>query len=68
LWFKGLQARGYAVAAGAVQRRLCGKDFCELNDGSGSTPEIQTIPAADQRHQAKFGQNRPFAWRFQFAA
>jgi hypothetical protein len=33
-----------------------------LSDADGSTPEIQTIRAADQRHQAEFGHLRPFTF------
>ena len=47
---QGVAGAGLRGRCGAVQRRLCGKDFGELNDGSGlriqrvdATPNLLTI-------------------------
>ena len=41
MWFKGLQARGYAVAPVLCNVGFCGTDFCELDDGSGHTADVR---------------------------
>jgi hypothetical protein len=40
---QGVAGAGLRGRCGAVQRRLCGKDFCELNDGSGSRSDRAAV-------------------------
>ena len=50
---QGVAGAGLRGRCGAVQRRLCGKDFCELNDGSGSNAVYRRSLGRHRRQPAQ---------------